>query len=167
MRDCTLPVSPVLICLVVAGLIVSGPVTVSQSISASGGWDLLLGEGNLVGPPGSDFPSEFESASGATTISVSDAFSIGWSVTVWRTAEDWPEGVRLFVRRTSSGNFNGDLNGGTAYQEVLAGETYFFDGSGNGSGVAIQYRLTGTSVEAGAALHESSVIFRITEGDVE
>ncbi len=135
------------------------------TIDATGDWGLSIGREDLAGGAGSDLRENFESSPNASTVDIGDTSGGTWSVTVRRSGVEWPEEARMYVRRTSTGTFDEDqtISGGTAYQEITLTDSFLFQGSGDGSGVTLQYRVTGVSVSTSAGIYDTTLHLEITE----
>lgn len=150
---------------VVAAFVMCG-IAPGADISAVGGWTQTITVANLTAGAGSDLPSDFDSISGATTISVLGLPS-GWNVLVRRGSGSFGSGVQLFVRRTSNGSPPGgapigSISGGESFIEVTGTDTVFFSGSSIRNGIGIQYRLTGIScTTVTPATYSAPIIFTV------
>ncbi len=130
-------------------------------ISSTGDYSVNITAANLVSGAGSDLQSSQESASGVTTITISGASSQSWTVKVRRGTGTWNNNVTLFVQRTSSGSGPGTITGGTSYVSVGTIDTTFFTGSGNKSGISLQFKLVGFSKSIPPGTYSAPVTFSV------
>ena len=56
---------------------------------------------------------------------------------------------------------NGTITGGASYVELTSVDTDLFTGSGDRISVAVQYKLTGVSVQVSPDIYNTSIIFTI------
>ena len=125
-----------------------GPVAAAVSISVTGAWYETLDKNDLSFGAGSDLQDTHTSISGQITIDISGASgpNDAWRVEIHKIDGGWNGLLRPWARRTSDGA-GGSVAGGTAFQAVTDVNTEFFSGAGNVSGIKIQLRLTGASVQ--------------------
>ncbi|MBS3766346.1 hypothetical protein KGY71_07475 [Candidatus Bipolaricaulota bacterium] len=71
--------------------------------------------------------------------------SSNWKVTVKREDDNWPSGLKLYIKRTGSGNGQGSLAGGLdSYFLVETTEKVFFTGESQGmNNIPVQFQLKG------------------------
>lgn len=157
------PARWLIILLIVGAAHFSVPFGDGQTISGTGGWNFEITEADLSGPGGSALQNSYESPPETGSISVSNT-SGGWFVSVRRTLGNWPAGVSLWVRRSSSGTYSeGEtIAGGLSYQEVTDEGAVLFEGNGDGSGIGLDYRVTGVSVDDAADIYDAAANFSIT-----
>ena len=144
------------------------------SLSVSGNnWTPTIDASSVV-EPGSDYATGFhvESLSNQNEISVTSLVSglaaltaLPWQISVEIEAapiDSWGENkLELAVKRTDSGTgsaliqnlyigsitlANPTISGGTTYQTITNGSTYFFEGTANYHDIPVQYKLSGISV---------------------
>ena len=133
--------------------------TLTAEISGSGDWNTVVNAADLTGGAGSDLRSEIVSASGATILNINTAGN--WSVSARRSADNWPPGAILWVRRSSNGTGAGTIGGGDAYVPVGDSETELFSGSDARSSIAIQFKLTGVSTKITPGTYASLLTFLV------
>src|SRR2546426_8064045 len=75
----------------------------SADLISSGDWVAAISAANLVSGAGSDLQSQFESISGVTTLTVTNAPG-AWSLHARRSGSQWNGAVAVFVKRTSGGS---------------------------------------------------------------
>jgi hypothetical protein len=113
---------------------------------------------NLQGGAGTDLVSSYESASNAMRIEIKDAQdSDTWTVDIKKTDVSWHGNLHLWARRTSNGEGNGTISGGTAYQEITNIDYLFFTGKAERNQVSIQLKVTGVSVHIPVASYSTYV----------
>ena len=127
-------------------------------LNSSGGWSVDISAANLINYAGSNLEPELESASGVSNLSVTNG-SGGWTVSMRKSGGH--SNVRIFVKRTSGGIGNGNISGGTAYLELTGSNTVFFTGTQNKTGISLQYKLTGLSIDIPPAVYLSSITFTV------
>lgn len=135
----------------------------TPSIMSTGGWSLTIDEGDLGGSAGSDFIDTHTSEANIAQLDISGT-SGAWTVTVQRDPVRWPAEVRLWVRRTSDGTPSGSISGGDTFQEITSEPLPLFQGQGDVSGIALQYRVTGVSVTIGAGLFDAPISYTLSDG---
>lgn len=71
--------------------------------------------------------------------------SSSWEVTVKREDDSWPSGLKLYIKRTGSGNGQGSLADGLdSYLLVETTEKVFFTGESRGkNNIPVQFQLKG------------------------
>lgn len=119
---------------------------VAADIAIGGDWQSALGAADLTAGAGSDIRSPVDSAATQTLIDISATGGMAWVVRLRRADTRWPAGVTLAVRRTSEGSGPGGIGGGTDWMAVGASDSVLFSGSGERSGIALQFRLQGVSI---------------------
>jgi hypothetical protein len=135
----------------------------AQDISASGGWSETIDAGDLISGAGSDLTDTYVSGASATTISL--AYAGSWRVDAKRTDSVWHADYSLFGQRTSGGSGSGSVAGGLSYQGIETSDGVFFSGTGDRTGIDVQYRLTGMSVNAQPATYSTTVTFTVVSTD--
>lgn len=133
----------------------------AADVSVLGSWSETLGAAALVAGAGSDIGSPIESGSHQATLDISNTAGAPWTIGVERSGSGLPPGVTLAVRRTSDGSGEGSIAGGQVYLTVGSGEQSLFYGSGDRSGVGLQLRLEGVSVENGPGAYDTTLTYRI------
>jgi hypothetical protein len=135
--------------------------------SSSGTWSLRVGIFNTVSGPGSDLVSDYESGLGRFHLSVigSTGAEDTWRVDVSRTYANWPEGIKLFLRRIDgSGTSSGVItSGGTLYQEATTVPSSFCTGRGDVSDIDLMFKISGISLHIPPGVYSTSVIFTVTD----
>lgn len=122
------------------------------SISASGGWSETIDEYDLTSGAGSDLQSTYESATDATLLTISECQNSDdtWKVNVSYSSSSWP--FSLSVKK-SGGN----------YQTITTTQTDFFSGSGDTSGIALQYKLEGVSIKIAPGTYSTTITYTVVD----
>ena len=134
--------------------------TQSAELTSSGDWVATINAANLVSGAGSDLQAQFESVSGVTTLTITNAPG-AWSLRVRRSGSQWHGNVTAHVKRTSDGSGSGSISGGNAYAALAATDTELFSGSGARGNISLQFKLTGLSKTVSPATYLSSIIFTV------
>ncbi|MDB6139921.1 MAG: hypothetical protein JWO94_2993 [Verrucomicrobiaceae bacterium] len=132
----------------------------AADLTSSGDWVESLNTSSLVSGAGSDLPSNLESISGITVLSVSNITG-SWRITARRSASTWDSHVALYVRRTSGGIGSGTITGGDSYVELTGGDSEIFTGSNARGSISVQYKLTGLAHNLPPATYLSSLTFTV------
>jgi hypothetical protein len=135
-------------------------------ISAAGGWNELVDQSDLISGSGSELVQVYESTAGGTVVDVSSCTddSDNWRIDVRRIDDPgWPGDLVLYLRRTSDGAGSGSISGGFSYVEVTPSDTQLFSGSGNRTGINLQYRLTGMSTAVSPDDYSQTIVFTLVD----
>jgi hypothetical protein len=135
-------------------------------LSATGGWNETVSESDLTSGAGSDLVGNYESTNDATNITISDCIgdSDNWRVDVrWVDEGSWHGDFALYVKRTSDGAGSGSVSGGLSYIEITSTDVEFFSGAGDRSNIAIQYQLTGMSINVSPTNYNTTIIFTVVD----
>lgn len=127
-------------------------------LTSIGDWVESITAANLVSGAGSDVQSQFESVSGVTSLTISNAPG-AWTLRVRGSGGHGD--VTVLVKRTSGGSGSGSISGGTAYQELTGSDAELFSGTDARSGIPLQFKLTGLSRNVAPATYLSSIIFTV------
>jgi len=135
-------------------------------ISASADWQTSIGSSQLSGFPGSDFVPQIESPANVSTINLFS--NSGWRLDVQRTGISWPKDIGLKVRASSSSADNGWITASSDYITVSEVPTELATGTPKrwrimNANIGLQYQIDQLSVDIGAAVYTTSVIFTVTE----
>ncbi|MCF7950369.1 MAG: hypothetical protein K9L57_01905 [Spirochaetaceae bacterium] len=126
-----------------------------------GGWHLEVGAADLAEKvPGSDYEESYESREAAESMDITGTTdsSDEWEVRVKRIDSLWDADLRLSARVTDRGNGKGTLNTDSAYHEIGETDSRFFSGSGERTGITIQFRIHGVSIADVAGANYSTEI---------
>lgn len=150
--------------------IIFGSIAVAQktqaqiNITVAGSWFLTINASDLLAGAGTDLIDTYESAADAVSISISETTgaSDNWRVDVKKVDTDWESSFHLYVKRTSQGT-GGSVSGGTAYQEITDADQSFFNGSDDVSGIDIQLKLSGVSVQIPPDTYTTTVYYTVVD----
>ncbi len=118
------------------------------SIATTGSWSKSVDANDLVAGAGTDLVSTQTSSSNQGSIDVSGTTgdSDNWRIDVKRVDTTWDSDFTIYVRRTGDGTGSGSISGGTTFQEVTTTDATFFSGSGDRSGINVEFKIEGFSV---------------------
>ncbi len=124
------------------------PALAVLSIATSGSWSLTVDASDLSAGAGSDLVNSQTSSStqGSIDISGTTGSSDNWRVDVKRVDTTWDSDFTIYVRRTGDGTGDGSITGGTTFQEVTTTDASFFSGSGDRTGINVEFMIEGFSV---------------------
>ena len=152
-----------IVLLITAALIPAEGVWAAVSISVTGSWFETIDETDLVGGAGSDLRSTYESAADQVSINVVGADKKSWRIDVRKVDTDWHGDLSLYVRRTSDGSGQGQITGGTSYQQLSDTYQEFFSGDRNRKNVNVQLMLDGVSAQTPCGNYLTTVYYTIVE----
>ncbi len=132
----------------------------AASISVMGEWFATIGESDLASGAGTDIRSAIESNAYQAEISIGDTGGAFWTLVVSRSGATLPTGVALAVRRNGSGSC-GNLTGGMEYRDLTDQDQTFFSGVGDCSGIGIQLRLQGVSIQQAPGLYGTTILYTV------
>ena len=135
-------------------------------LSASGGWTETINEFDLVSGAGSDLVDTYESATDATSMTISSCTgdTDNWRLDVRRIdGAGWHGDFTLYVKRTSDGEGTGSISGGLSYIEITTTDTQLFFGAGDRSNISIQYELIGMSINVLPATYPETMTFTVVD----
>jgi hypothetical protein len=133
----------------------------AADISVSGIWSPVLSAADLAGGAGTDLRSSLESASGQGALAVSNTGGASWEVMVRSDGAVAPAGVTLFVRIAAVGSGAGTVAATGTYVRLDGSARTLISGSGERSGVQLQYKLVGASVRNAVGSYSSTIIYSI------
>ncbi len=149
------------ICTII--LIGIDPRTRAIDISVTGDWYLIIDSSDLSGGPGSDLNANYRSARDEIVVDITNTNS-RWRVDIEGTVvTKWHSDMILQVRRTSDGSGSGNIRGGTNWKEVRQTSRSFFRGRRARTGIEVQYRLRGVSVNIPPDTYEKRITYTVTE----
>lgn len=143
--------------LILLPVLISGGAGAAISITVTGSWSETIDELDLQAGAGSDLIGTYESASDAVSISISGAVST-WRLDVKKVDTNWHSDLILWVRRTTVGT-GGTVSGGTDYLQVSGTDQPFISGSGDVSGIAVQLKLSGMSIQVPQDTYTTTVYY--------
>jgi len=134
-------------------------------ITAIGDWSRTVTAADLQAGAGSDLISSYESAADAGDLTISGTGGTGdvWRVDVRRTDTTWHGDFTLSIKRTGAGSGGGSIDGGTAYQAVGTANAELFSGAGDRSGIPVQFRLEGMSVQVPPNTYSTTVTLTVVD----
>ena len=137
-------------------------------VCTGGNWDVTLSAANLTGGAGTDFVSQIESSSDLVNIDVTLTQPNGnWRVDIRRTDVAWNGALSLYARRTADGTpgggSNASITGGTTYLQLTTTDQQFFSGRRTRTGIKIQLRLNGLSVNLGQATYRTTINYTLVD----
>lgn len=141
-----------------------GPAHAGISIAVTGSWYETVNKNDLLFGAGSDLQSTYTSVSGQVLIDISDTTGStdAWRVDIWKIDDNWDNRLYPWVRRTSDGT-GGSVNGGGSFQEITDISTSFFSGAGNVTGINVQLRLTGASVQISPSSYTTVIYYTVVD----
>lgn len=126
------------------------------------GWTEIIDATDLVSGAGSDLQSVYESASDATILDVTPAFDF-YDVYVRRSDNNWSADFTLYIRRTGDGTGGGSVSLGASYMEITTVDAKFFSGYMSRTGIPVQYKLSGMSVNIAPDTYSTTIILTIVD----
>ncbi len=132
----------------------------AADLVTDGNWVESINGSDLVSGAGSDLKSQFESVSGVTSLTISNAPG-AWSLRVQCAGSGGHKDVTVYVKRSSSGTGPGSISGGTAYMALTGSGAELFTGTEARSGISLQYKITGLSRRVSPATYLSSITFTV------
>jgi hypothetical protein len=134
-------------------------------ISALGDWSETIDASRLIGGAGGILPGTYESATDQSVIAIQNTFesSDSWRVDISRLDTNWPAGFILSGKRTSDGSGGGSITGGAGYQIIETTDAAFFSGAGDRSGIDIQLKLTGMTIQILPGTYSTTLVFTLVD----
>ena len=134
------------------------------SITVIGDWSETINASDLQAGAGSDLIDSYQSASDAVSISISGTTSASdaWRVDVKKVDTNWHGDFILYVKRASDGG-GGSVSGGTSYQQVTDTYQSFFSGSDDVSGINVQLKLSGVSIQIPPDIYTTTVYYTVVD----
>jgi len=139
-------------------------VDAALSIAVTGSWLETIDKNDLVAGAGSDLQSTYTSIAGQVSIDISgtSGTSDAWRVDVRKIDSSWNSNLHPYVMRTSAGT-GGSVSGGDSYQEVTDIDTSFFSGAGDVTGIEVQLRMTGASIQIAPASYSTVLYYTVVD----
>ncbi len=139
----------------------------SQTINVTGNWDYAIPNTDIT-EAGLDFTGVYTSDRGQVLIDVKSNGDNNWYVYVEIMSADWPDALRLKVRRNGNGNGggnDGEIKGGRVdFMRIKNdGPKLFFWGKKNRSNIPILFRMRKVSVLIPADTYQTTIIYTITD----
>jgi len=134
------------------------------SITVTGSWVETIDKNDLLSGAGSDLQSTYTSVSGQVSLNISgtSGASDAWRVDIRKVDDNWNNNLHPYVMRTSAGT-GGSVSGGASYQEVTDINTLFFSGSGDVTGINMQLRLTGASIQISPSSYSTVLYYTVVD----
>jgi hypothetical protein len=134
------------------------------SITVTGLWQETVNKTHLIAGAGSDLQTTFTSVSGQVTIDISGTSDSAdaWRIDVKKVDSGWNTNLHAHVMRTSDGT-GGSVSGGGAFQEATNINAPFFSGSGDVTGIKLQLRMTGASVQINPAYYGTVLYYTVVD----
>ena len=140
-------VTKFLVLFAVLGLIAAGEKgEAAEVITVTGSWSETIDASDLVAGAGSDLIGIYESNSDQIVLDI-DVGRGNFRVDVSKINTNWHSDFQLYVRRTSDGTGDGEISGGTSYQEITDTYQSFFTFKKDRTGINLQLKLCGVSVQ--------------------
>lgn len=133
-------------------------------IAVTGSWGETIDASDLISGAGSDLKSDYESAAAAVSVSISGTTGASdtWRIDVKKADANWHGDFILYVKRTSDGT-GGSVSGGASYQQVTDIYNSFFNGSDNVSGINVQLKLSGVSIQIPPDTYTTTVYYTVVD----
>ena len=116
----------------------------AADIDVVGHWSRTVTRTDLAAGAGTDIQSPIESPAAIATLDITNTGGSSWVVRVTWNDIDWAPGTSVAVRR--SGNEDG-ISGGSSYQTLDGLPQDFFCGTGDRSGIQIQFKVDGVTIQ--------------------
>lgn len=134
------------------------------SITVTGNWFETIDKNDLLFGAGSDLQSTYTSVSGQVSIDISGTSgpTDAWRIDIRKVDNNWNNKLDPYVRRTSDGS-GGSVSGGTSYQSVTDINTSFFSGTGDVTGIKVQLRMTGVSIQISPSSYSTVLYYTVVD----
>ena len=132
------------------------------TINVTGNWSETIDASDLQAGAGSDLKSTYESAADAGLLAISDTAGGAWRVDVRWSDTTWHTNFTLSVKRTGDGSGGGSISGGTVYQVIGESNVEFFSGTGDRSGIPLQFKLGDMSLQVPPDTYSTTVIYTVS-----
>lgn len=146
-------------------LILSEIPVYAVDIYTTGSWNFTIDSSCLAGGAGSGLIDSFESSLDASMINITgtNGSADAWQVRVRKNGVSRLQGVTLYVKRTEDGSGSGTVRGGTSYTAVETSDVDFFDGCGDRTGITVQYKVSGISVNVPPGTYSTVITFTVVD----
>lgn len=135
--------------------------TRAADVSSLGNWTELIDAQDLTAGAGSNVTNQYESFSGSTTLDIANTTGGSWRILARRSDGTWHGSFSLSLRRTSDGSGSGSILGGASYVQLSTLDTEIFTGTGDRTGIAVQFKLTGMSKDISPNTYSAGIIFTV------
>jgi hypothetical protein len=134
------------------------------SITVTGSWVETIDKNDLISGAGSDLENTYTSVSGQISIDISGTSgpSDAWRIDIKKIDSIWNNSFHPYVMRTSAGT-GGSVSGGASYQEVTDINAQFFSGSGDVTGINVQLRITGASIQINPDYYSTVLYYTVVD----
>ena len=158
------PITIILIFLLASLFFTAQTAHAAISITVTGAWFERIDKNDLISGAGSDLKSAYTSVSGQVSIDISGTAgpTDAWRVDVRKLDDNWNNNLHPYVRRTSDGS-GGSVSGGASYQSVTDINTSFFSGFGDVTGIKVQLRLTGVSIQIPPSSYSAVLYYTVVD----
>lgn len=130
----------------------------AATITVTGTWFRTIGSADLQAGPGSNLTATYSSATNQITMGLATTGALPWRVDVRRIDSLWHANFVLSIRRTNNGTGGtGTVSGGTTYLQITTINQTFVTGSGTRTGITLQERLGGVSVQIPPATYTTTI----------
>jgi len=133
----------------------------AAEITVSANWSTTVNRDNLIAGAGTHLQNPIESAPAVATLNISNTLGASWSVRVAKNDGSWPANVGIAVKRNSNGSGSGTISSGTAYVAVDSISNAFFSGTGDRSGIEIQLKVDGLSINTPPAPYSLVITYTV------
>ncbi len=139
-------------------------------ISSQTNWRESINENSLATPSeaGSDLTSVIETTTDFNLLNIQNvANTTNWKVSISRQDINWPSAFTLQVRRNSSGLACAGCSGlnlaksPSSYLTIVPLETDFIFGTGEVTGIELQFKLSGLSLTVEANSYSTNVVYTL------
>lgn len=146
--------------LLACALVVT-PGASATDISASGTWSPSLKRSDLAAGAGGLLRSTQQSPAGQVVLSITNAGAESWEIVVRNDGAALPAGVQMSIRVAAAGTGSGVVSANGAYVRLDGGAQVLLAGSGDRTGVLLQFQLDGISVRNDVGHYATTVIYSL------
>jgi hypothetical protein len=132
----------------------------ATGLDAAGSWSETVDAADLSSGPGSSLASVYTSPAGQAAFDVSGTNN--WVVHVSRADANWNSSVHLFIMISSSGTGSGQISGGASFLEVTGASQQLCTGRNDRTGIGLQFKLTGISLQTPPGNYSTTVTLTVT-----
>ncbi len=134
----------------------------AEVITVTGSWSETIDASDLVAGAGSGLIGTYESNSDQIVLDI-DVRKGNFRVDVSKINTYWHSDFQLYVRRTSDGTGDGEISGGTSYQEITDTYQSFFTFKKDRTGINLQLKLSGVSVQVAPDTYTTTAYYTIVK----
>lgn len=143
-------------------IFLSVPARPAITLEVLGSWTESIDAVDLIAGAGSDLTDSYESASNAIEVNITSS-GTSWQMDIRKVDGNWHGDFVLYARRTADGTGVGTISGGDAYQQITGVDNLFFSGTKGRTGVNVQLKLSGVSIQVPPDTYITTVYYTITE----